>query len=129
MILETMSYGRMYLAISIANVTYPRTVFSTHYSTVLSIVNETLQASYVRGFGLRVESITIQDNYDGSASSWGNDNNLTDASQVDSVFNFHTSTIHEMRFTISYQLYDLFVFGYVVDHSSTRSYNVTQSVL
>ena len=119
----------MYLAISIANVTYPRTVFSTHYSTVLSDVNETLQASYVRGFGLRVESLTIQDNYDGSASSWSKDNNLTDASQAASVFNFHASTVHEMRFTTSYQLYDLFLFGYVADHSSTRSYNITQSVL
>ncbi len=123
-----MRYGKIFLAFSIANLTYPRTTLPTSYSVVISDVNETLSSSYVRGFGLKVTALSVQDNYDGSTSSWGR-GNLTDAAQAASIFNFRTSTVHELRFTVSYALYDLFLFGYISDHAATQSFNVTQSVL
>lgn len=128
-ILETMSYGKVFLAISIANLTYAKTVFSTYYSVVISAVNETVSGSYVRGYGLKVAALTIQDNYDGSTSKWGKGNDITDAVQAWSIFNFQTSTVHNLRFTVSYELYDLLPIGYVTDHAGTQSFNVTQSVL
>ena len=72
-ILETMRYGRAYLAISISNVTFPRTGIGTDYSLVISDVNQTLTNSIVKGFGARVTSLSIQDSVDGSTSTWGMD--------------------------------------------------------
>ncbi len=126
---ETMSHGRVFSAFSVANLTYPKTTFQTGYSLVISEVNESLLDSYVRGFDLRLTALAIQDNYDGSTSSWGCGNSLADAVQATSIFNFRTSTVHEMRFTLSYELYDLFLLGFVADHSAIQSFNVTQSVL
>ncbi len=127
-LLETMSQGRVFIAISISNLTFPRTWMQTTYSLIISDVNDTVSASYLRGFGLKVTAVSIQDNYDGSTSSWGR-GNLTDAAQAESIFHFRTSTVHELRFTVSYQLYDLFLIGYVADHVATQSFNITQSVL
>ncbi len=127
-LLETMSQGRVFIAISISNLTFPRTWMQTTYSLIISDVNDTVSASYLRGFGLKVTAVSIQDNYDGSTSSWGR-GNLTDAAQAESIFHFRTSTVHELRFTVSYQLYDLFLIGYVADHVATQSFNITQSVV
>ena len=128
-ILETMRYGRAYLAISISNVTFPRTGIGTDYSLVISDVNQTLTNSIVKGFGARVTSLSIQDSVDGSTSTWGNGHDVSDAVQATSIFFFRTSTNHMLRFTIAFQLYDLLPLGSIPDQTVTDSFNMTQTVL
>jgi hypothetical protein len=128
-ILENMSYGRAYIAFSIANASYPRTTLQTYYTLTISNVNQTITSTYVKGFGIRVTSITIQDNYDGSTSKWGIADNFTDAIQASGVFNFQTSALHELRFTITYQLYDLLLIGSIPDKTLANSFNITQNVV
>src|SRR5437879_10625424 len=70
--METMRYGDAYLAISISNVTFPRTCIGTDYSLVISDVNHTITNSIVKGFGVRVTGLSIQDSVDGLTSTWGN---------------------------------------------------------
>src|SRR2546427_8930216 len=70
-IMETMRYGRAYLAISISNITFPRTGIGTDYSLVISDLNHTITNSIVKDFGVRVTRISIQDTADGSTSTWG----------------------------------------------------------
>lgn len=124
----TSSTGRAYLAFGIANLTYPRPSLSTTYSLVISMVNETITSSYVRSYGVRISSLTVQDNYDGKTSSWGKASSLTDAAQATSLFFFKTSATHQLRFTVTYQLYDLLLFGYLPDHTEIQSFNITQIV-
>jgi hypothetical protein len=126
---EAMRYGRAYLAISISNVTFPRTGIGTDYSLVISDVNQTITNSIVRGFGLRVNGMNIQDSVDGSTSTWGKGNNVTDAVQATSIFFFRTSTDHQMRFTVTFQLCDLLPLGSIPDQTVTSSFNITQTVL
>ncbi len=128
-ILENMSYGRAYLAFSIANVSYPRTTLQTYYTLTISNLNQTITSSYVRGFGLRITSISLEDNYDGSTSKWGIGNNLTDAIQATGVFNFQTSALHELRLTVAYQLYNLLQIGSIPDKTLNNSFNITQNVV
>ena len=52
-LLEVSGYGRVFLAFSIANLTYPRTTLPTSYSLIISKVNETTPASYARGLTLK----------------------------------------------------------------------------
>ncbi len=96
---------------------------------VISKVNETVISPYVRSFSLRVTSLTIEDNYDGTTINWGKTNNLNDAVQVTSLFLFRTSGDHQLRFTVTYELYNLMIVGYVAEHSTARSFNVTQYIL
>jgi len=126
---ETMLYGRAYMAISISNVTFPRTGIGTDYSLVISNVNQTLTNSIVKGFGARVTSLSIQDSVDGSTSTWGNGHDVSDAVQATSIFFFRTSTNHMLRFTIAFQLYDLLSLGSIPDQTVTDSFNITQIVL
>jgi len=128
-VLESMSYGKAYIAFSIANTSYPRTTLQTHYLLTISNVNETISNPLVKGFSLRVTSVNMQDNYDGSSSKWGVADNVTDSIQVAGVFNFQTSAVHELRFTITYQLYDLLPIGSIPDKTMTNSFNVTQNVV
>jgi hypothetical protein len=128
-VLENMSYGRAYIAFSIANVSYPRTTLPTYYTLTISNVNQTVTNTIVKGFGLRVTSVTIQDNYDGATSKWGIADNLTDAIQANGVFNFRTSAVHELRITITYQLYDLLIIGSIPDKTLAESFNFTQNVV
>jgi hypothetical protein len=128
-ILENMSYGKAYLAFSIANTSYPRTTLQTHYLLTISNVNQTISNSLVKGFGVRVTSVNMQDNYNGSTSKWGIADNVTDSIQVAGVFNFQTSGVHELRFTVTYQLYDLLPIGSIPDKTLTHSFNATQNVL
>jgi hypothetical protein len=128
-ILENMSYGRAYFAFSIANTSYPRTTLPTYYELTISNLNQTITNSLIKGFGVRVTTITLQDNLDGSTSKWGISDNITDAVQADGVFNFHTSARHELRFTVTYQLYDLLLVGSIPDKTLTDSFNATQNVL
>ena len=76
---EAPSAREVVLAFSVANVTFPRPSLSTTYSVVISKVNETVSSPYVRSFSLRVTSLTIEDNYDGTTINWGKTNNLNDA--------------------------------------------------
>ncbi len=126
---ETMRYVRAYMAISISNVTFPRTGIGTDYSLVISDVNETITNSMVKGFGVRVTGMNIQDSVDGSTSTWGNGNALSDAVQATSIFFFRTSTNHMLRFTVTFQLYDLLPLGSIPDQTVTSSFNMTQTVL
>jgi hypothetical protein len=126
---EKMRYGRAYLAISISNVTFSRTGIGTDYSLVISDVNQTITKAIVKGFGVRVTGITVQDNVDGSTSTWGNGNAVSDAVQATSIFFFRTSTNHMLRFTVTFQLYDLFPLGSIPDQTVTSSSNITQTVL
>jgi hypothetical protein len=128
-ILENTSYGRAYFAFSIANTSYPRTTLPTYYELTISNLNQTVTNPLVKGFGVRVTTITLQDNLDGSTSKWGITENLTDAVQAAGVFNFHTSAIHELRFTLTYQLYDLLLVGSIPDKTFSDSFNATQNVL
>jgi hypothetical protein len=128
-ILENMSDGRAYIAFSIANVSYPRTGLQTYYTITVSNINQTITSSYTKGFGLRIISINMQDNYDGSTSKWGIGNNLTDAIQATGLFNFRTSATHEIRFTVNYQLYNLLQIGSIPDKTLNSSFNITQYVL
>ena len=130
---ENVSNGRLHLAFSIGNRTYPKTTFSTEYSLVMNILNQTITTSYVRGFGVRVTSLSIQDNYDGSSTKWGigigPDPTPPDAVTVIGTFDFHTSAVHQLRFTLSFQLYDLLPLGYLPDKMITDSFNITQTVV
>jgi len=126
---ETMRYGRAYMAISISNVTFPRTGIGTDYSLLVSNANQTITNSIVKGFGVRVTSMSIQDNVDGSTSTWGNGNAPGDAVQATSIFFFRTSTNHMLRFTVTFQMYDLLPLGSLPDQTVTSSFNITQTVL
>jgi hypothetical protein len=128
-LLETSNYGKIFLVFSIANVTYPRTTLQTQYSVIVSKANETSLPSYVRGLTLKITSLRVQDNYDGSTSSWAPSANFPDAVQATTIFNFKTSANHELRFTINYQLYEVLLVGSLTDHSATQSFNVTQNVV
>ena len=128
-IMETMRYGDAYLAISISNVTFPRTGIGTDYSLVISDVNHTITNSIVKGFGVRVTGMSIQDSVDGSTSTWGNGHDVSDAVQATSIFFFRTSTNHMLRFTLTFQLYDLLPLGSIPDQTVTNSFNITQTVL
>jgi hypothetical protein len=126
--LEVTSYGKFTLGVSIANLTFPRTTFQTSYSVVLSKLNETGFPSYVRGLTVKITSLHIQDNYDGSTSSWAYSNDFSDAAQAVSIFNFKTSANHKLMFTVTYSIYEILLVGSLVDRSVTRSYNITQNV-
>ena len=126
---ETMRYVQAYLAISISNMTFPRTGVGTDYSLVISNVNQTITNSIVKGLGVRVTGVNIQDSVDGSASTWGNGNGLSDATQATSIFFFKTSTTHMLRFTVTFQLYNLLPLGSIPDQTVTTSFNITQTVL
>jgi hypothetical protein len=128
-LLETSSHGRIFLAFSIANLTYPRTYLQTSYSIVISKVNETAPSSYTRGFSLKITALRVQDNYDGSISLWAPSADLPDAVQGMTIFNFKTSANHQLRFTVSYELYEILIIGSFLDHSTTQSFNITQNVL
>lgn len=82
---------------------------------VISKVNETVSSPYVRSFSLRVTAFKIEDNYDGTTTNWGKTNDLNDAVQVTSLFLFRTFGDHQLRFTITYELYDLMLVGYVAE--------------
>lgn len=126
---ETMRYVKAYVAVSISNVTFPRTGIGTDYSLVISDVNQTITNSLVKGFGVRVTGIHIQDSLDGSTSTWGNGNAVSDAAQATSIFFLKTSTNHMLRFTVTFQLYDLMPLGSIPDQTVTTSFNITQTVL
>jgi len=126
---QTMSYEKTFLAISIANLTYPKTTLPTEYSLIISNINQTLTNTFVKGVGVRVTSLSILDNYDGSTSKWGASMNITDAVQATGIFNFRTSTTHELRITVTYQLYNLLLLGSIPDKTITESFNITQTVL
>ena len=117
------------MAISISNVTFPRTGIGTDYSLLVSNVNQTITNSIVKGFGVRVTGMNIQDSVDGSTSTWGNGNAVSDAVQATSIFFFRTSTNHMLRFTVTFQIYDLLPLGSIPDQTVTSSFNITQTVL
>ena len=125
---ETMQYVRAYLTISISNITFPRTGIGTDYSRVISNVNQTITNSIVKGFGVRVTGMKIQDSVDGSTSIWGNGYAVTDAAQAISIFFFKTSTNHMLRFIVTFQMYDLLPLGSIPDETVTSSFNITQTV-
>lgn len=125
---EKMSYGTVFLVFSMANTTTPQVSLPpTIYSLVISDDNQTVSNSFVRGFGIRVATLTLQDNYDGSRIVQGN-NYLADAVQVTSSLSLKTSGLHRIAFTINYQTVDLLLVGYTNDHLTTRSFNITQLV-
>jgi hypothetical protein len=126
---EVSSYGKVFLIFSVANLTYPRTTLPTSYSVIVSKVNETALPSYIRGFTLKLTALHIQDNYDGSTSAWAPSGNFPDAVQATTLFNFKTSANHQLKFTISYELYEILFIGSLADHSATQSFNITQNVL
>ena len=126
---ETMMYVKAYLAVSISNVTFPRTGIGTDYSLLISDVNQTITNSIVKGLGVRITGMNIQDSVDGSTSTWGNGNAVSDAAQATSIFFFKTSTTHMLRFTVTFQLYNLLPLGSIPDQTVTRSFNITQIVL
>ncbi len=128
-LLESSSHGRVFLAFSIANLTYPHTGVQTSYSVLISKVNESAPSSYTRGFTLKITALLVQDSYDGSVSLWAASADLPDAVQAITIFNFKTSASHQLRFTVSYQLYKILVLGSLLDHSTTQSFNVTQNVV
>ena len=119
-VLEVSGYGKVFLVFSIANLTYPRTSLPTSYSLIVSKVNETVLPSYVRGFTVKLTALHIQDNYDGSTSAWARTGDFPDAAQATTLFNFQTSAIHQLRFSVSYQLYEVLFIGSLIDHSTTR---------
>jgi len=45
------------------------------------------------------------------------------------LYNFKTSANHQLRFTISYQLYEILILGSLLDHSATQGFNITQNVV
>ena len=129
-LLEVSGYGRVFLTFSIANLTYPRTTLPTSYSLIISKVNETTPASYARGLTLKIPALHIQDNYDGSISTAGRPSgNFPDAVQATTLYNLKTSANHQLRFTISYQLYEILILGSLLDHSATQGFNITQNVV
>ncbi len=121
--------GKAYLAFGIANLTYPRPSLSTTYSLVISLVNETISSGYVKSYSLRISGPRVVDNYDGNTTSWGKASDLTDAAEDRCLIFFKTSGDHQLRFTVTYQLYDLLLFGYIADHTETQSFNITQTVV
>jgi hypothetical protein len=128
-LLEVSGYGRVFLAFSVGNLTYPRTTLPTSYSVIISKVNETAPASYARGLTVKITSLRIQDNYDGSISSWAPTGGFPDAVQATTFYNFRTSASHQLKFTISYQLYEILLLGSLIDHSATQAFNITQNVV
>lgn len=125
---EQMSYGTVFLVFSIANTTTPQiSLPPTIYSLVISNDNQTISNSLVHGFGIRVSTLTVEDNYDGSTTVRG-DNYLADAVQVTSNLNLKTSALHQLRFIVTYQTINLLLVGYTNDHTATRSFNITQLV-
>jgi len=58
-LLEVSGYGKIFLAFSIANLTYPRTSLPTSYSIIISKVNETAPSSYGRGLTLKITAMRI----------------------------------------------------------------------
>jgi hypothetical protein len=92
-------------------------------------VNETAPSSYTRGFSLKITALHVQDEYDGSTSLWAPSADLPDAVQALTIFNFKTSANHQLRFTVSYELYEILFLGSLLDHSTTQSFNITQNVL
>ncbi len=122
------SRGKLFLMFGIANLTYPRTALSTTYSLIISKQNETVSTSYVTSFTARVTNLKIEDNYDGSWSNWGK-TRLPDALQATGLVFFQTSGDHQLKFTVTYEIYNLFPIGYAADHSETRSFNITQTLL
>src|SRR3989454_11627495 len=126
---EVSGYGKVFLAFSIANVTYPRTSLQTSYSLIISKVNETAPSSYTRGLTLKITALHVQDNYDGSTSLWAPSADLPDAVQALTIFNFKTSANHQLRFTVSYELYEILFLGSLLGHSTTQLFNITQNVL
>ncbi len=121
--------GSLFLGFSIANLTYAREASSTTYSIVISKLNETINGSFVKSFSVRVTGLTIEDNYNGKFTGYDAGSSLNDAVQVTSLFTFLTPADHKVRFTVSYDVYNLLFFGYTVDHSQTRSFNITQNIL
>lgn len=83
----------------------------------------------MKNFTVRVTSLTIEDNYDGKTTGYDTTGILHDAVQVTGLFDFLTPANHEVRFTVTYDLCNLLFFGYTVDHSQTRSFNITQNIL
>ncbi len=128
-LLESSGNGRVFLAFSIANLTYPRTGVQTSYSVTGSKVNETAPASYTRGFTLKITALQVQDNYDGSVSLWAASSDLPDAVQAVTIYNFKTTANRLLRFTVSYQVYEILLLGSFLDHSATQSFNITQNVV
>ncbi len=126
---EKAGSGSLFLGFSIANLTYAREALSTTYSIVISKLNETINSSFVKSFSVRVTGLTIEDNYNGKYTGYDAASSLNDAVQVTSLFTFLTPADHEVRFTVSYDVYNLLFFGYTVDHSQTRSFNITQNIL
>lgn len=127
--LELTKYGKLVLGFSVANLTSPSTNFQTSYSVIVSKFNDTGFPSYVRGFTVRITSLHIQDNYDGSTTAWAYSDNFPEGAQATAIFNFKTSANHQMTFTISYTIYEILLVGSLVDRSVTRSYNITQNVV
>ncbi len=125
---ERSNYGKFFLVFSIANTTFPRTTLQTQYSLIVSKMNETSLPSYMRGLTVKLMSLRIDDNYDGSTTSWAPTAGFPDAAQATAIFNFKTSTTHELKFTLGYQVYEILLVGSLLDHSSTQSFNVTQYV-
>jgi len=128
-VLEVSGHGKAFLAFSISNMTYPRTTLPASYSVIVSKINETALPSYIRGFTVKLTGLHIQDNYDGSTTAWAPSGNFPDAAQATTLFNFKTSANHQLKFTISYQLYEILFIGSLVDHSATQSFNITQNVV
>lgn len=126
---EAVPSGQVALAFSISNLTFPRPYLSTTYSLVISKINETVDGPIANSISLRVTGLRVEDNYDGLTTSWGKPNDLSDAVQVLSIQLLKTSGDHQMRFTVTYELYTLLMIGYVPERSETRSFNVTQSIL
>lgn len=87
-VLEVTSHGELTLGFSITNLTSPSTSFQTTHSVVVSKLNETGFPSYVRGFTVRITSLRLQDNFDGSTSSWAYTDNFPDAARATSIFDF-----------------------------------------
>ncbi len=128
-LLEVSGYGKVFLAFSITNLTYPRTTLPTSYSVIISKVNETAPSSYARGLTVKITALRIQDDYDGSISSWATSGNFPDAVQATTLFNFKTSANHQLKFTISYHLYEILILGSLLDRSATQAFNITQNVV
>jgi hypothetical protein len=130
---ERTGTGTLFLGISISNITFARIALITSYSIVISKINQTVNSNLVHSYTVRVTGLTILDNYDGSSAGFDAHSNLTDAVQVLAPFTFSTSNapseLHQLRFTITYDVYNLYFFGYSVDHSQTRALNTTQNIL
>lgn len=125
---QTLNRGTVTVAISVANMTFPKLGIETDYSIVISDVNQTLTSSYFKGFGLKVTGLTLQDNLDGSTNRL-NSGPMTDAVQTTTLFFFKTSATHQLRFTITYQFYDILPIGSLPDNTFSSSFNITQTVL